>query len=199
MRRQFKGDASEVLRFFARFKSFALPGGFVELTLGALFYNITYALASNILMPIIGLGVFGFDLSNLTITLKEPVVVEGGKQLKEAVKIELGSFIETVLQFIMVALAIFLFFNYCYPKIAVLLHKQPDLPAARPEVRTAAHAPENSENSDTDIVEKISSALVASQSSPHPLQDKKTQEELLLEIKELLQKLTAGNSSSSAK
>lgn len=178
MRRLKQGGTSGVLRFFERFKTFAVQGSVVEMTLSAMFYNMVYAMATSILMPILGVVAFGFDLSDLTITLKEPVVVEGGKQLQEAVKIDVGYFLQTVLQFLMVAIPVFLLFHYFYPKVAASWGK--------------VHRPKQEPPScDCPIQASVVSALLENQKSSNTGKPTKTEEELLVEIRDLLRQLNA--------
>lgn len=183
MRRLKYGGTSEVLRFFERFKTFAVQGSVIEMTLSAMFYNIVYAMATSILMPIIGVVAFGFDLSDLTITLKDPVVVEGGKQLQEAVKIDVGYFLQTVLQFLMVAIPVFLLLQYFYPKVSASWGK--------------FHRPKQEPPSSFGPVQaSVVSALLESQKvSGKP---SKTEEELLVEIRDLLRQLNAERHTSSS-
>lgn len=82
------------------FKEFVLRGNVVDLAVGVIvggaFGNIVSSLVNDILMPIIGVIIGGIDFSNL-------VLVIGNA------KISYGSFIQNVVDFLIVAFCIFIF------------------------------------------------------------------------------------------
>ena len=88
------------------FKEFAMRGNVVDMAVGIIiggaFGKIVSSLVSDVIMPPIGLILGNVDFSNLAITLREKTVAA------EAVTINYGLFINTVLNFVIVALAIFL-------------------------------------------------------------------------------------------
>jgi large conductance mechanosensitive channel len=96
---------------FSEFKEFAMRGNVIDLAvgvvIGAAFGKIVTALVDQIIMPPIGWLIGGFDLSQWSITLKEASVGTGGEQIP-AVVLGIGSFLNTVVQFIIIAFAIFL-------------------------------------------------------------------------------------------
>jgi len=84
-----------------------------------------------VIMPPIGMLVGNVDFSRLAITLKEASVDATGKEVP-AVVVAYGSFINTVIQFIIVAFAIFLVVR----TLNRIKHKEaakPAAPAAPPE------------------------------------------------------------------
>ena len=93
------------------FKEFAMRGNVVDLAvgvvIGAAFGKIVTALVDKVIMPPIGLLIGGVDFSKWAITLKEATVDAAGKEIP-AVAIGVGEFINTVIQFIIVAFAIFI-------------------------------------------------------------------------------------------
>ncbi|MGX9417573.1 large-conductance mechanosensitive channel protein MscL [Vibrio sp. RC27] len=88
------------------FKEFAVKGNVVDMAvgiiIGAAFGKIVTALVSGVIMPPIGLMLGGVDFSDLAIVLKEAT----GDA--EAVVISYGAFIQTMLDFTIVAFAIFM-------------------------------------------------------------------------------------------
>ncbi len=88
------------------FKEFASKGNVMDLAvgviIGAAFGKIVSSLVEDVIMPPIGLMLSGIDFSNLSITLKEAV---GDKP---AVLIKYGAFINTIINFIIVAFCIFM-------------------------------------------------------------------------------------------
>ena len=88
------------------FKEFAMRGNVVDMAvgivIGAAFGKIVSSFVSDVLMPPIGLALGGVDFSNLAVVLKEAV----GEA--EAVTINYGVFIQTLIDFIIIAFAIFM-------------------------------------------------------------------------------------------
>ena len=93
------------------FKEFAMRGNVVDLAvgvvIGAAFGKIVTALVDKVIMPPIGLLIGGVDFSKLGIVLKEASVDAAGAEVP-AVVLAYGEFINAVIQFIIVAFAIFL-------------------------------------------------------------------------------------------
>ena len=88
------------------FKEFAVKGNVVDMAvgivIGAAFGKIVKSFVADIVMPPIGLAIGGVDFTQLKIVLKEAV----GDQA--AVSINYGSFIQTAVDFTIVAFAIFM-------------------------------------------------------------------------------------------
>lgn len=85
--------------FLDQFKAFAMKGNVIDLAvavvIGAAFGKIVSSLVEDIVMPIIGLFLGGVDFSGLSYTLGSAVV-------------SYGVFIQSVVDFVIVALAIFM-------------------------------------------------------------------------------------------
>lgn len=88
------------------FKEFAMKGNVLDMAvgiiIGAAFGKIVSSLVNDVIMPPIGLLLGKVDFSNLSITLMEKTAEA------EAVTIKYGLFINTILDFVLVAFAIFL-------------------------------------------------------------------------------------------
>ena len=88
------------------FKAFAVKGNVVDMAvgiiIGAAFGKIVSSFVGDVVMPPIGLLIGGVDFSDLAITLK---AAEGDLP---AVVLSYGKFIQTVLDFVIVAFAIFM-------------------------------------------------------------------------------------------
>lgn len=95
------------MSFISDFKAFAMRGNVIDLAVGVViggaFGTIVNSLVGDIIMPPIGLLLGGVDFSDLTITLKKAV----GDQ--PAVVISYGKFIQTLVNFLVIAFSIFLF------------------------------------------------------------------------------------------
>ncbi|WP_434027381.1 large-conductance mechanosensitive channel protein MscL [[Pseudomonas] boreopolis] len=95
----------------SEFKEFAMRGNVIDLAvgvvIGAAFGKIVTSLVEKVIMPPIGLLIGGIDFSKLSWTLKAASVDAAGKEVP-AVVIGYGDFINTVIQFLIVAFAIFM-------------------------------------------------------------------------------------------
>ena len=98
-------------KFFNEFKEFAMRGNVLDMAigvvLGSAFGKITTSLVNDVFMPLIGLVIGGIDLGKLDIILK-PAVMNGDKEVTAAVTLGLGTFLTTIIDFILVAFVIFL-------------------------------------------------------------------------------------------
>ena len=88
------------------FKDFAMKGNVVDMAvgivIGAAFGKIVSSFVKDVLMPPIGILLGGVDFTELKMVLKEAV----GEA--EAVTVNYGIFIQTVIDFIIIAFAIFM-------------------------------------------------------------------------------------------
>lgn len=91
--------------FMKEFKEFAMRGNVVDMAvgiiIGAAFGKIVSSFVADVVMPPIGLLVGGIDFTNLAITLKPAV------DKVAAVTLNYGKFIQTVVDFTIIAFAIF--------------------------------------------------------------------------------------------
>lgn len=94
------------MSLLSEFKAFAVKGNVVDMAvgiiIGAAFGKIVSSFVGDVIMPPVGLLVGGVDFSDLAITLK---AAEGNAP---AVVLAYGKFIQTVLDFMIVAFAIFM-------------------------------------------------------------------------------------------
>ncbi|GBR46376.1 large conductance mechanosensitive channel protein MscL [Acetobacter pomorum] len=94
------------------FRAFIMRGNVVDLAvgviIGAAFTSIVNSLVKDIFNPLIGLLIGGIDFSNLFITLKGPHLATLAEAQKAgAVTLNIGLFLNAVIQFLIVAMAIF--------------------------------------------------------------------------------------------
>ena len=97
--------------FIKEFKEFAMKGNLVDLAvgfvMGAAFTKVTSAFIDGMVMPFIGL-IQGKDLSEWKYVLKSAETGADGKETAAEVAIKYGTFISTVIEFIVVALVMFM-------------------------------------------------------------------------------------------
>ena len=113
-------------KFLAEFKRFAMRGNVVDMAvgiiIGAAFGKIVSSLVADVLMPPIGMLLGGMDFSDLAIPIKQATADD------PAVVVGYGKFIQTVLDFIIVAFAVF----GLVKGMNSLKKKQEEAPAAPP-------------------------------------------------------------------
>ena len=93
------------------FKEFAMRGNVLDMAVGVVigtaFGKITTSLVNDVFMPLIGLIIGGIDLGQLNIVLK-PETVNAAGETVAAVTLGIGTFLSTIIDFILVAFVIFL-------------------------------------------------------------------------------------------
>jgi len=98
--------------FIQEFKSFAMRGNVLDMAVGIIiggaFGKIVSSFVEDVIMPPLGLLLGGVNFSNLKITLKEAVSNAQGVVTSPAVSLNYGTFINTIVNFLIVAFAIFL-------------------------------------------------------------------------------------------
>lgn len=94
------------------FKEFAMRGNVVDLAvgvvIGAAFGKIVTSLVNDIVMPVVGMLVGGVDFSKLAVVLSPAQVGADGKEIAAEVAIRYGAFIQSIVDFALVAFAIFM-------------------------------------------------------------------------------------------
>jgi large conductance mechanosensitive channel len=123
---------------FKEFQDFIKKGNVLQMAVGlimALYFGaITKSFVDDILMPPLGLIIGGVDFSTLKIVLQDGVaaVMEGDTVVVEAVKevsINYGTFINTIITFVIVAFAVFMLVK-AYNKMEKKEEAAPAAPSA---------------------------------------------------------------------
>ncbi|MCI6999531.1 MAG: large-conductance mechanosensitive channel protein MscL [Clostridiales bacterium] len=98
-------------KFMHEFKEFAMRGNVLDMAVGVIlggaFGKIITSLVNDVFMPLIGTLIGGVDLGKLNIVLKD-AVMNGEEVVAPAVTLGIGTFLTTVIDFILVAFVIFL-------------------------------------------------------------------------------------------
>lgn len=133
-------------RFFEEFKKFAMRGNVIDLAVGVVvggaFGKITTSLVNDIIMPVVSMLTGGVNFSDWKIILKQ-AVVENGEEISAAVSINYGTFISVIIDFIILAFAVF-----CMVKAINSLHRKKE---AAPPPPPAPPAPSAEEKLLTEI------------------------------------------------
>ena len=98
--------------FITEFKEFVSRGKVVDLAIGVViggaFQKIISSLVSDVIMPPLAVMMGGANVKEFKFVVKEAVIGAGGKISFEAVTINIGLFIQTVIDFLIISIAIFL-------------------------------------------------------------------------------------------
>jgi len=100
------------MSFLSEFKEFAVRGNVVDLAvavvIGTAFGKIVTSLVNDIVMPLIGKLVGGVNFNDLALVLDPAQVGPDGKEIAAAVLLRYGAFIQSIIDFALIAFAIFL-------------------------------------------------------------------------------------------
>jgi len=98
-------------KFMNEFKAFAMRGNVIDMAVGVViggaFGKITTSIVNDIIMPLISILTGGVDFSEWKIVLKEAVLDASGAEVAKEVAITYGNTIAIILDFIIIAFAIF--------------------------------------------------------------------------------------------
>lgn len=115
----------------SEFKAFAMKGNVVDMAVGIViggaFGKIVSSFVGDVLMPPIGMLLGGVDFKKLAFELK-PAVMEAGEVVTPAVMLNYGTFINTVVDFVIIAFAIFMVVK----AMNSMKKKEEEAPAAPP-------------------------------------------------------------------
>jgi large conductance mechanosensitive channel len=99
------------MAFFKEFKEFAMRGNVIDLAVGVIigtaFNKIVTSIVNDIVMPPVGKLIGGVKFTDLKYVIEKAVVDGTGKEITPAVTINYGNFIQTLLEFIIVAMSVF--------------------------------------------------------------------------------------------
>ena len=140
-------------KLIEEFKKFIMRGNVLDMAIGVViataFGKITSSLVNDLLMPFISWICGSRDVSALNIVLR-PAEVVNGEMVNEAIIFGLGSFVGTVIDFLLIALVVFLILK-AFNKASELSHRKAEEEAqAQPPKPTA-------EELLTQILEEIKS------------------------------------------
>lgn len=98
-------------KFLKEFKEFAVRGNAIDLTVGVIvggaFGKIISSFVADIIMPPIGFILGGVNFTDLKINLKPETFDAGGAPISPAINVNIGLFLQNVLDFLIIALIIF--------------------------------------------------------------------------------------------
>ena len=135
--------------FIDEFKAFITKGNVIDMAVGVIiataFGKITTSLVNDVVMPAIGYFIGASDLSQLNIVLQPEVLNEAGEVVTPLVAIGIGTFLSTIVDFLLVALVVFIFLKVLLgtkAKMEALRKKEEEEAAAEEEAPAEPSAEE---------------------------------------------------------
>lgn len=114
------------MKLISDFKAFAMKGNAIDMAvgiiIGAAFGKIVSSLVGDVLMPPIGVLLGGVDFSSLSATIK------AATESQPAVVISYGKFIQTIIDFVIIAFSIFMLIKF----LSKMQKKKETAPAPAP-------------------------------------------------------------------
>ena len=121
-------------KFLNEFKDFAVKGNAVDMAVGVIiggaFGKIVSSIVNDLIMPPIGWLIGGVNFSDLKCTLPAEQIVEGVQT--QAATINYGNFIQTLIDFIIIAFCVFLMVKGIN-SLSKKKEAEPEQPAPTPE------------------------------------------------------------------
>ena len=145
-------------KFLNEFKAFAMRGNVIDLAVGVViggaFGKITTSIVNDIIMPVIGVITGGLNFADWKIVLKQAVLDAEGAVANPEVAITFGNTIAVILDFIIIAFAVFCMvkgINAMHAKAEALKKKEEEEAAAEPPAPPAEPEPTKEELLLTEI------------------------------------------------
>ena len=99
------------MKILREFREFALKGNMFDMAvgiiIGASFNKIVSSLVADVFMPPLGYVLGGVDFKDLAYELQPSLTDDSGTLIQEAVYIRYGEFIQTSIDFIIIAITVF--------------------------------------------------------------------------------------------
>ena len=159
--------------FFKDFKEFIMRGNVIDMAVGVIiggaFGKIVTSLVNDIVMPPIGMAIGGVAFSELKAEIKAPVteIVDGVETVtKEGVYINYGNFIQTILEFLIIALCIFLVIhsiNKIRAKVEAAKKAKEEAEAAKAAAEAVEETPAEPQPTETELLAEIRDLLIKQQ------------------------------------
>ena len=138
-------------KMLEEFKAFIMRGNVLDMAVGVIvagaFGKITTSLVNDLFMPFIS-WIFGArDMTALNVVVRPEIVNEAGEVTQAAITLGFGTFVATIIDFILIALVVFMVVKFMNAAKAKLEKKEEEAPAEEP----AAPAPSAEEVLLTEI------------------------------------------------
>lgn len=138
-------------KLFNEFKAFIMRGNVLDMAIGVViagaFGKITTSLVNDLILPLVSWICGTRDMTALNILVRPAVVNEAGEVVKEAITLGFGSFVGTVIDFLLIALVVF--------AIVKVANKAHDLAHKKEEAAEEAAPEEPAKPTSEDLLAQI--------------------------------------------
>lgn len=160
--------------FFSDFKNFIMKGNVLDLAvavvIGNAFNAITNGLVKNIITPVMTYFTSGVSINEWEYVLRDAVLDEAGNVLTEKVSIQYGLWLQTIIDFLIIALSIFI--------VLRILHN------AENKLNAKKIAKEEAENAAKKAEEEALAAKAAEEAAAKAAAEKAIQDEYYANVRE---------------
>ena len=115
------------------FKTFVMRGNVLDMAVGVIvagaFGKITTSLVNDIFMPFISFLFGSRDMTALNLVVRPEIVNDAGEVIQKAITIGFGSFVATIIDFLLIALVVFLVVKVINTAKAKMEKKEEEAPA----------------------------------------------------------------------
>lgn len=123
-------------KMFEEFKKFIMRGNVLDMAVGVIvagaFGKITTSLVNDIFMPFIS-WIFGTrDMTALNVIVRPEIVNDAGEVTQAAITLGFGTFVATIIDFILIAFVVFMVVKIMNTAKDKLAKKEEDAPAEEP-------------------------------------------------------------------
>ena len=123
-------------KMFEEFKAFIMRGNVLDMAVGVIvagaFGKITTSLVNDLFMPFIS-WIFGArDMTALNVIVRPEIVNEAGEVVQAGITLGFGTFVATIIDFILIALVVFMVVKFMNAAKAKLEKKAEEAPAEEP-------------------------------------------------------------------
>ena len=118
------------------FKTFIMRGNVLDMAVGVIvagaFGKITTSLVNDIFMPFISFIFGSRDMTALNLVVRPEIVNEAGEVTQAAITIGFGTFVATIIDFLLIALVVFMVVKALNAAKAKFEKKEEEAPAEEP-------------------------------------------------------------------
>ena len=123
-------------KMFEEFKKFIMRGNVLDMAVGVIvagaFGKITTSLVNDLFMPLIS-WIFGTrDMTALNVIVRPEIVNEAGEVTQAAIVLGFGTFVATIIDFLLIALVVFMVVKLMNSAKDKLAKKEEEAPAEEP-------------------------------------------------------------------
>ena len=149
-------------KFAEEFKAFIMRGNVLDMAVGVIiataFGKITTSLVNDVFMPFLS-WIFGArDMTALNVVVRE-AVMDGETVVKEAITLGFGSFLGTIIDFLLIALVVFLLVKAFNKANEIAHRKEEAAKAAAAAAEEAAKAAEEPKPTAEELLAEILAQL----------------------------------------